>query len=71
MQAREIEQNEGQYALTLAVELAKKACKENLIGQNKFNGIQLTVDDVRSLAYILSQRILTKLSQDESVDNSE
>ena len=71
MQAREIEQNEGQYALTLAVELAKKACKQNLIGQNKSNGIQLTVDDVRSLAYILSQRILTKLSQDESVDNFE
>lgn len=71
MQAREIEQNEGQYALTLAVELAKKACKKNLIGQNKSNGKQLTVDDVRSLAYILSQRILTKLSQHESVDNSE
>ncbi len=71
MQAREIEKTKGQYALTLSVELAKKACKENLNIQNESNGKTLTVDDVRSLAYILSQRVLTNLSEDNSIGNAE
>ena len=59
MHAREIEQEEREYALTLAVELAKKACKDFPDSQSKSTESGLTVDDVRSLAYILCQRILT------------
>ena len=59
LQAREIELFEGQYALTLAVELAKKAGKELPSEQIESSKSKLNVDDLRSLAYILCQRILT------------
>ena len=63
MQARQIELMEDQYALTLAVELAKKACKINLVSSTLHTKEGLNVDDVRAIAYVLAQRILVKLSE--------
>ena len=63
MQARQIELMEDQYALTLAVELAKKACKINLVSSTIHAKEGLNVDDVRAIAYVLAQRILVKLSE--------
>ena len=63
MQARQIELMKGQYTLTLAVELAKKACKKNLVSSTIHAKEGLNVDDVRAIAYVLAQRILVKLSE--------
>ena len=63
MQARQIELMKGQYTLTLAVELAKKACKKNLVSSAIHAKEGLNVDDVRAIAYVLAQRILVKLSE--------
>ena len=64
MQARQIELGSGQYALTVAVELAKKACK-TLDFQNPTipSGQVLTENDVRALAYVLAERVLVVLSE--------
>ncbi len=60
MQAREIELKSGQYALTLAVELIKKGCKDLNTGSSKNSKRQgLHSDDTRALAYVLAQRILS------------
>ncbi len=70
MHAREIEQTEGQYALTLAVMLAKKACKEPLRNVNSDRRYLSTID-LRAIAYILAQRILIKYSQHNSDSETE
>ena len=65
LQARQIELDRGQYALTLATELTKKACKE--VDFNKENGSSagaLTGEDVRALAYVIAERILIEISSD-------
>ena len=63
MQARQIELANGQYALTVAVELAKKACNEKVFNcQGEIDDEKLTREELRASAYILSERILVKLS---------
>lgn len=62
MHAPQIERAPGQYALSLAVEFAKKACKDDdFTGHRALRG-ELTGEDVRACAYILAQRILTELA---------
>ncbi|WP_292924717.1 hypothetical protein, partial [Novosphingobium sp. SCN 63-17] len=61
MHAPQIERAPGQYALTLAVEFAKKACKnDDFSGSGALDG-RLTGEDIRACAYILGQRILNTL----------
>jgi hypothetical protein len=62
MHAPQIEGAPGQYALTLAVEFGKKACKDyNFAGGPGSKG-KLTGEDVRACAYVLAQKILTELT---------
>lgn len=62
MHAPQIERGDGQYALTLAAEFAKKACKDDDFAGNDPPVGRLTGEDVRACAYILAQNILTQLS---------
>ena len=62
MQAQQIELVKRQYAFTVAVELAKKACKENFNSKTKVSERKLTEDDVRAIAYVLAEKILHNLS---------
>ena len=72
MQARQIELASGQYALTVAVELAKKSCKEKDFDSSKEpSGQGLTGEEVRALAYVLAERVLAKLSDRKAENNSE
>ena len=62
MQARQIEIVKGQYALTVAVELAKKGCKKNNFDSStKPTGQVLTGEDLRALSYVLAERVLVNL----------
>ncbi len=70
MQARQIELANGQYALTVAVELTKKACnKKTFNTPTEIEGQKLTREELRAIAYILAERILVKLS-DTNVENN-
>ena len=63
MQARQIELVSRQYALTVAVELAKKSCKKEDFNSSKEpSGQGMTGQEVRALAYVLAERVLVKLS---------
>lgn len=65
MQARNVELKRGQYALTLAVELAKKGCKKIDSDDATPDAEQkLTREDTRALAYVLAERILVRLQHD-------
>jgi hypothetical protein len=68
MQARQIERAPRQYALALAVALLKKACKDEDFRKEKTEG--LSREDVRALAYVLSERILVGLSRDDSAQST-
>ena len=71
MQARQIELANRQYALTVAVELAKKACNEKVFNsQTEIDDDKMTREELRAAAYILSERILVKLSNSNSVNNT-
>ena len=71
MQARQIELANGQYALTVAVELAKKACNETVFNcQTEIESQKLTREELRATAYILSEGILVKLSNSNSVNKT-
>ena len=64
MQAWQIERARGQYALTLAVELAKKGCKDKDFNSPEKSAEQnLSAEDVRALAYVLAEQILVELDQ--------
>ena len=67
MQARQVELKRRQYALTLGIEFAKKACK-NFKLNSSTNPAEpaLTGEDIRALAYVLAARILDKLSRGHS-----
>lgn len=60
--APQIERGYGQYALTLAAEYAKKACKDDDFAGADPLVDRLTGEDIRACAYILAQKILTRLS---------
>ena len=66
MQARQVELKPGQYALTLAVALARKACNVKDFRADKTKApavsVPLSREDVRALAYVLSERILMGLT---------
>jgi len=71
MQARQIELANGQYALTVAVELAKKACNETVFNcQAEIEDEKMTREELRATAYILSERILVKLSNSNSANKT-
>ena len=74
MQARQIELENGQYALTLAAELAKKACKEKNFDRKfptESEKQALTGEDVRALAYVLAGRILANYPIANADSNAE
>ncbi|MHB8345878.1 MAG: phosphotransferase [Acidiferrobacterales bacterium] len=67
MQAGQVELVPRQYALALAAALARKACNEEDFREDKIRdptpSCPLSREDVRALAYVLSERILVGLSQ--------
>ena len=70
MQARRIELVSRQYALTVAVELAKKSCKtQDFNSSIEPLGQGLTGEEVRALAYVLAERVLVTQS-DRNTENS-
>ena len=70
MQARQVECARYQYALALAVALIRKACNKADFREDKTRttipSCPLSREDVRALAYLLSERILVGLSRDYS-----
>lgn len=63
MQARQLELQPGQYALTLAVELLKKACNEkDFCGESSLEYGAISREQARALAYVLAERILIEIS---------
>lgn len=65
MQARQVELAPRQYALALAVALARKACNKEDFCKDKTGALtsSLSPEDVRALAYLLSERILVGMSR--------
>ncbi len=67
MQARQVELAARQYALALAVALARKACNKEDFRKDKTRApapsCPLSREDVRALAYVLSERILVGISR--------
>lgn len=64
MQARQLELSTWQYALTLAVELLKKACNEtDFRSEAASNDGSVSREQARALAYILAERILVESSR--------
>lgn len=68
MQARQIEYAPRQYALALAAALARKACNDEDFSKEKTDG--LSREDVRALAYVLSEWILVGISRDDSAQTT-
>ena len=72
LHARRNELASAQYALTLATELAKKACSTSVIGgAASCSANAITADRVRALAYVLAQRILVELDKSNASKVSE
>ena len=72
MQARRIELVSGQYALTVAVELAKKSCKaENFDITTAHVKRVLNGEKVRALAYVLAERVLVNLADKNTESRAE
>lgn len=69
MQARQVERAPHQYALALAVALARKACNKEDFREDRTRNpapsCPLSREDVRALAYVLSERILVGMSRDD------
>ena len=64
MQARQIELDCAQYAVALAVTLAKKACNvANFDNETEPPRQGLTAERVRALAYVLAERVLVSLTK--------
>lgn len=67
MQARQVERAPRQYALTLAVALAHKACNPHDFREDNARApgpsSPVSREDVRALAYVLSERILVGMSR--------
>lgn len=62
MRAGQIELAPHQYALALAVALVRKACNEDDFREDKTGAPGLSREDVRALAYVLSERLLVGMS---------
>lgn len=74
MQARQIEQTDGQYALVLASELLRKACNghdfdaairgaDGARASDSQKSQRIRMEQTRAMAYLLAERILTGLSR--------
>ncbi len=74
MQARQVELKPRQYALTLAVALAKKGCNEYDFRYERTGDSaaadRLSREEVRALAYVLSEKILDGLLQQPPGDDA-
>jgi len=70
MQAKQIELAPRQYALALAVALLRKACNVEDFREDRTREATLSREDVRALAYVLSERILVGMSRGDGTQNT-
>lgn len=74
MQAKQLELAPRQYAVALAVALARKACNKEDFRNDKTcaptPSCPLSREDMRALAYVLSERVLVGMSRDNSVQRT-